>query len=275
MLVLGLAGPAQVGKNAISSYLVQRYGFMPCAFSGALYYEVQCAFNLETEDLLRDPATKEDVTDRLSLQNCKDAEFVKVATTCMDQQADKRGSDKYLLPSHVPLSPRQVLQWWGTDYRRAQDPDYWVKCLLNWIGQVHLHARYPEHRPMFFVVDGVRFPNERELIHKLKGNVWHIWRDNGPAKPTGHVSEAPLPVLENERQFWNNGSLEDLQRGIDMMLTTTHKFIRVEPATVAAPPHECDFVLPIMVDGVVLGHRCPTCNRDTLTDEPEVRSEPN
>lgn len=60
-----------------------------------------------------------------------------------------------------PTSPevRRLLQWWGTDFRRAEDPDYWVKKAM---------ARY-EKAPLPVVFDDVRFPNEADAIRANGG----------------------------------------------------------------------------------------------------------
>lgn len=56
--------------------------------------------------------------------------------------------------------PRSLLQWWGTDYRRAKDPDYWVK---------RLRKTLEDHNPDVALITDVRFPNEVEFIHGLGG----------------------------------------------------------------------------------------------------------
>ena len=68
-----------------------------------------------------------------------------------------------------PTSPeiRALLQWYGTDYRRAEDPDYWVKRAMS------------EARPLQFdnylvVFDDVRFPNEAKAIQETGGIVIRV-----------------------------------------------------------------------------------------------------
>ena len=57
---------------------------------------------------------------------------------------------------------RPVLQVWGTDFRRAQDPDYWVKQAAKQIELWRDDASY--RRPMVF--NDVRFHNEIDMLRE-------------------------------------------------------------------------------------------------------------
>jgi len=235
MFILGLAGPAGVGKDTVADYLVKAYGFVKFAFSDALYAEVQAAYNLPEQSLLRDRATKEEPTERLALVNCQSDEFIGVAVQHIAHES------RHL--HDLPLSPRQVLQLWGTEYRRAQEPHYWLSKNEDWLSRVRADHLYPEHTPQYFVNTAVRFENERGWIHdggqdygelhstdtrRWSGNVWHIRRE-GSASVAAHVSETPLAVLPPERELYNNDSIARLHRGIDLLMSTHARFVRVEP----------------------------------------------
>lgn len=56
---------------------------------------------------------------------------------------------------------REILQVWGTDFRRAQDPDYWCRALAERI--VRSRA---EDSSRILVVDDCRFTNEYEMLRK-------------------------------------------------------------------------------------------------------------
>lgn len=218
MINLGLAGPAGCGKDTVADHLVRRYGFLKYSFSDALYREVTEAFGLEDDSLLRQRETKELRDHRLALYKCLDTKFFM-----------RMVEHENIADIECPRSPRQILQWWGTEYRRAQDPDYWVKRADEWIYDVMATVGYPELRPQFFVNTSVRFPNEQEWIHKFTcGNVWHIRREE-LAPVNVHESETPLPVLERERELWNNDTIDRLYNGIDLLLRTNSRFVRVEP----------------------------------------------
>lgn len=229
MLIIGLAGQAGSGKSTIADYLARHYGFVQFAFSDALYHEVQQAFSLPDQTLLRDRATKEYPTERLALINCQDEEFIGVAEQFIAHE-----------PRHLheqALSPRQILQWWGTEYRRAQDPDYWIKQATNFIYQMRRIPPYPELRPALFAETGTRFENERGwimgsddwLYPNWIGNIWHIHRDATNQVTDPHASAKPLPVLPGEREIWNNSTIEHLEQAVDLLLSSSTQFVKCEP----------------------------------------------
>lgn len=230
MIVLGLAGQAGVGKDTVAEYLRDNYGFIMFAFSDNLYREVQEAFGLPDQDLLRNRDTKELPSDRLTLQQCSNSEFVTVARKMLVEF----NPDSFNNLDAIPMSPRQVMQWWGSEYRRALDSDYWVKQSHEFVRAMQNAAPYPEQRPQYFVNTTVRFKNERDWIHAAGGNVWHIRRE-GVASVNAHVSETSLEVLEGERELFNNDTIERLYGGIDLMLRTGAQFVRVEPMAPMQP----------------------------------------
>lgn len=229
MIILGLAGAAGSGKDTVADYLVKTFGFVKFAFSDALYREVQEAYNLPDQELLRNRDTKERPTERLSLINCGSDEFIGVAIRTILHES----RHLHLLP----VSPRQVLQLWGTEYRRAQDADYWVKRTAEFIFGLRDMFQYPEHAPQYFVEVGTRFENEREWIKLNGGGIWHINRDCLNVSDS-HASAQPLPPLTGERELWNNDTIERLHRGIDLLMTTQTRFVRVEPMLPVEEPKE-------------------------------------
>lgn len=64
-----------------------------------------------------------------------------------DGQKDKKG--------------RQLLQWWGTDVVRAQDPSFWVDSVIRLAKVIDKHVDY-------LIVDDCRFLNEIEAWRTVK-----------------------------------------------------------------------------------------------------------
>jgi len=109
-------------------------------------------------------------------------------------------------PMDDPLCPygkqRTLLQWWGAEYRRAQDPDYWVRQLAFTIEL---------EKPQIALISDLRFENEMKFV-KQYGEAIRVDRDSLP--PATHISETALQdstdwslILEN------NGTLEEFLEG--------------------------------------------------------------
>ena len=62
---------------------------------------------------------------------------------------------------------RFILQQWGTEFRRAQDPDYWVKLGIEYIRERQYFADV-------WCITDVRFANEAEAIQKEGGVVVQV-----------------------------------------------------------------------------------------------------
>ncbi len=99
---------------------------------------------------------------------------------------------------------RTLLQWWGTEYRRSIDPDYWVRQLANTIEL---------EKPQIALITDMRFPNEMAFV-KQYGETVRVDRNGLP--PATHASETALADTSDED--WsiileNNGTLEEFKEG--------------------------------------------------------------
>ena len=223
--LIGLTGPARSGKNTVADHLCARYGYTRMAFSDALYEEVSDAFRVP-QTFLRGDDTKDVKSYSLSMAHCRDPAFVNVAIAEIGKiYMAPPCPGVLLLPWREELSPRQVLQWWGTEYRRAQDPDYWVKKLAGRYAQ-HLSA------PAYYlplpglesrvVVDGVRYPNEVTWLRACPGSeLWHLKRDVQAVST--HSSETPVKWERLDSVIRNDGTIAELEQRVDKMLTHREK----------------------------------------------------
>lgn len=102
-----------------------------------------------------------------------------------------------------PTSPkmRRVLQLWGTEFRRAQDSEYWIKKTEKKIIDLL-------YRGVSVVVTDMRFPNEVALVERLGGMVWRV--DRPGLKSDGHVSEESVKTIVPDLILTNEGTLLDL-----------------------------------------------------------------
>jgi hypothetical protein len=84
---------------------------------------------------------------------------------------------------------RPLLQWWGTDFRRAADPEYWLKRMAARLDTL------PEDA-LVFVTD-VRFENEAALIRSRAGDIIRVVRSVEPEANglAGHASETEQEAI--------------------------------------------------------------------------------
>lgn len=115
----------------------------------------------------------------------------------------------------TPGYMRQILQRHGSEYRRAQDPDYWVKQFSERYDLFHLGLGNDAR----MVVTDVRFLNEADKIHQLGGVVWRITRPG--TEQMNHISEIEQNQIEVDAELVNDGSMLDLAekvRGLLLLL---------------------------------------------------------
>lgn len=100
--------------------------------------------------------------------------------------------------------PRTLLQWWGTEYRRAKDPDYWVKKLRKTL---------LDHSPEVALITDVRFPNEADFIHEMGGFVVKCTRLGNPDVVVNeHPSEAAMDKYRGWDRYIQAATVADCQR---------------------------------------------------------------
>lgn len=184
---IGLTGLSGVGKDTAADLLCTHAGFTRLAFADTLRAEVCAAFGIEPLYLIRREC-KATPMDALCLHRApaafRNAILAWRAGGGRDPATpDDATTDAFL---RAPRTPRQIMQWWGTEYRRACDGDhYWVKCLAQ---RVH-HLRR-ELRVTRIVITDVRFLNEAAWLRDQPGA--RLWRITRPGiTTTAHSGEGP------------------------------------------------------------------------------------
>ena len=158
--IIGICGFIGAGKDTAADYLVNFHEFRRDSFAATLKDAVAAVFNWDRE--LLEGRTKEAREWR--------------------EQVDSWWAEKLDMPN---LTPRWVLQYWGTEVcRRAFHNDIWI---------FSLEARLRNSKDSIVISD-CRFPNEIKAIKNAGGKV--IW-----------VQRGKLPEWYNYAVSFNNGDL--------------------------------------------------------------------
>lgn len=193
--VIGLTGPMGSGKDTVADLLTTHCGAHKMAFADALRAEIVEAYCIEHVYLTR-RETKEHPLSALALSRCLDTAFV--GRMLIQHQLFNDGQ----LDMEAPRSPRQIMQWWGTEYRRAAQPGYWVSKAAQLI-----HWRHQAMRDRLIVITDVRFEDEANMVRALGGQIWQIKRPGCEVPASAHVSEVtgeaftPNLVIHNEHDM--------------------------------------------------------------------------
>ncbi len=204
-MIIGFVGFIGSGKDTAADYLVNFHGFRRDSFANTLKDAVAAVFGWDR--ILLEGRTKEAREWR--------------------EQVDPWWADRLGMPH---LTPRWILQYWGTDVcRKGFHDDIWIASL--------------EHKLLSsnddIVISDVRFPNEIKAIHKAGGKVIRIRRgpepdwyqyalafNEGPKNIQWALSKVKLEQLKihASETAWvggnidvtidNNGSIDELYQSI-------------------------------------------------------------
>jgi hypothetical protein len=186
--VIGVAGYVGVGKDEVCRVL-ERHGYTITRFSSALKAEVRAKL-------------------RRTMMAIGDAEA--------PHGVQARGDEAVLdwLEQRKPPILRALYQEFGTEVRRGDDPDYWVK---RWQGSVVDGIYITGLR---YCVADVRFPNEASAVRELGGVIWRVVRP-GVGPQSDHASEAQ--GFDVDVTIANDGTLDDLAERVAQALGVTRR----------------------------------------------------
>lgn len=112
---------------------------------------------------------------------------------------------------------RKLLQWYGTDYRRAEEELYWLNKMRAKIDLINSQNQ----GQVIIGIKDVRFKNELDLINDYKGLSGWIERPNtDPSIVVGaaHSSENDLLDCEFDFTLMNDETIQDLKLQIAAVL---------------------------------------------------------
>ena len=206
MKLVAFSGKAAAGKTTAALHAIVTHGGIKVALGDAVKEEVEefitsMGLHVEHRHLYGSQSDREE---RL---------VVSVAEWTRSDYRPRRILNPYMTwlnDTTLSISYRQLLQIWGTEYRRAQSESYWCDK-----GREKIHAA----EGLVFI-DDIRFPDEAQMVREEGGILIRIERPGGPRiKETNHPSETSLDDYKGFNwTVWNGGDLTDLHEEIDRIL---------------------------------------------------------
>jgi len=190
-MIIGVCGFIGSGKDTVADYLVNFHEFRRESFANTLKDAVAAVFGW----------------DRTMLEG-----RTKTAREWREQ-VDPWWADRLKMPN---LTPRWVLQYWGTEVcRRGFHDDTWIASLENKL----------RNSSDNIVISDCRFPNEIASIRRAGGRIVWIKRGALPASKTKlestgiHASETAWVGTKFDAELDNNGSIDDLYLAIKNLVS--------------------------------------------------------
>ena len=188
-MLIGFSGKKGSGKSYFANYLVNNKLFIKLSFASPLKEITKILFNLSDEDV-KDPIKKE------------------------------------LINPKFNASPRELMQWLGTDIMREEFNKKFNYSGSIWIDSVKDKIKTLLDNNKDVVIDDVRFQNEVDMIHSLGGIVINLHNDlyNTLTNSTStHSSENQKLTFNYE--FVNDKSYSntyDIYLNLDLLFNKHH-----------------------------------------------------
>ena len=203
-MIIGICGFIGSGKDTVADYLVNFHEFRRESFANTLKDAVSSVFGWDRT--LLEGRTKEAREWR--------------------EQVDPWWAERLDMPT---LTPRWVLQYWGTEVcRRAFHDDIWIASLENKLRNSRDHV----------VISDCRFPNEITSIKRAGGKIIWVkrgslpdWYETAVSANSGHnfaIQELKIKKIHASETAWvgtefdavieNDSTIDDLYKQISNLL---------------------------------------------------------
>jgi hypothetical protein len=228
--VVGLAGPAGAGKDAVAEILVREHGFARIALADVMKRFARDVFGFSDEQLWG-PSEARNAFDKRFPREHR-AERVMGRCACCGADLDLEGDQPCF------LTPRYALQQLGTEWGRDCFENVWVDYMIRTarelLGRERKTENYWPQRgivhmdsmwlgPCGVVVSDVRFANEARAVRAAGGKVLSVERAGAGLDGAAgeHESERGVSPDLVDATIDNNGSLDDLPARVRAALTVT------------------------------------------------------
>lgn len=184
MVIIGFLGKKQSGKDTSADYLIKKYFFKKRSFATGIKKSFIPIFYLNHRQLFGD----------------------------LKEVVDERWG----------VTPRQLMQFFGTDLMRKQfhkcvpeiGSNIWLKNVSLW----YENDKKNKKREQKVIFADCRFQNEVDLVVSLGGIVIKLERD-GLWEKDEHISESGIDKVNGYTHLIkNNGTLEDLYNKLDNIM---------------------------------------------------------
>ncbi len=219
-LTIALSGFPGAGKDTVAAIL-NLLGYAPLSFASQLRQEIyDIATSILGEELtLHYPSAATGAGAAIS--DCPDPDVRKGYSLVLANP-----QSIWAKPTSHPI--RKLLQWWGTDFRRSQDPNYWTTQFLTQTypqAQLVLSKHFAHYFPttrlshsLPIVLTDTRFDNELDMAKELTPGQFQHWRilreGSCDRSVTNHASEQEHPRWPVDHTIHNNGTLLDLNQRV-------------------------------------------------------------
>jgi hypothetical protein len=198
--LLGFSGKMASGKDSVAAAVIARNGLI-----GAIHYSFANPLKSEVDMALNYARSKRFELIKTELKVASEA----ACATFIDLV--KAAIEEYPAATARTRTPgiRRVLQFWGTEVRRAEDPDYWVK-------QAHkIILEHAAHGTSVYFTDG-RFPNEISGSQSIGFRVIRL--NVGPEVQAKRLSDRDGLLIDSKAlQHASETALDDFD-GFDLIV---------------------------------------------------------
>lgn len=193
MILIALTGAARAGKDSVADRLVERHNFTKISFAAPLKQALRAT----------DPI--------LGFHPYNKGELVRLSEALANETEDVI---KQTFPEY-----RRLLEKLGTEGIRAIDDMFWVNAAITAASKVASgRVVFPDAR-FHNEIDAIKRDPISGLSWVGSAEAWHIVRPSlvGPVGEL-HASAVLHGNLGEDREVFNDTSLDDLYRGVDAII---------------------------------------------------------